>query len=55
MLKKMFEALGDLTALFVFAIILTMVFSCGNKNRKEAEKVVTEWIGRDKTSGKFAM
>jgi hypothetical protein len=27
--------------------MLSTVFSCGNKNRKETEKVVTEWIGKE--------
>jgi hypothetical protein len=31
----------------VLAIILSTVFSCINKNRKETEKVVTEWIGKE--------
>jgi hypothetical protein len=31
----------------VFTIILNTVFSCDNKNRKETEKVVIEWIGKE--------
>jgi hypothetical protein len=31
----------------VFTIILSTVFSCDNKNRKETEKVVMEWLMKE--------